>query len=129
MTQLETAENNDRAVLLSEEIDFLESLLGDVPLTPDVAKMVMDRRDIVRDGMSTFNFAQPTDTVEGGIPFPADLEGNQSARVSDAYEPDDEVDAEPEDEDHEYSPNRAIDPDLQRCTVCGQPRDECEGEP
>ncbi len=80
------SENNNRAVVLSEEVDFMESLLGE-ELPPGAHTMVLDRRDELRAAMQTAEGGSPTDEADEGYPMPDGVEEGDS----DEYEVDDAV--------------------------------------
>ena len=112
-------ENNDRAVIISEEIDFMEHLLT-ANLPSDVVSDIVERRDVLRDSIQTAEGGKADDGAEEGFSpgLPDDME-------SEAYEAADDVAIEAEDEDHEYVSNR----NDTRCLVCEQPKATCTEEP
>ena len=122
---LTEAERNEYAVLLSEELDFLEELLTTESMPVEAVRGLMDRRDTIRDKLQVLGYADPDDTAVQGIPLPSDDPGAYSMvpMSSELSDPEDEDPHVPEDEDHAYGPNRANDPELQRCTVCGEPEE------
>ena len=64
------AENNEKAVILSEELDFLEALLADYEHDPSVVTALLERRDVVRDAIRTSTAAEPADEASEGTPLP-----------------------------------------------------------
>lgn len=131
MTTLTEAERNQFAVTLSEESDFLEALLTHEDLPHTAVSDILTRRDIVREQLTVLGFASPSDDAEQGIPLPTDEPALYAANVPDSSEEEEDGDTPhvDEDEDHEFSPNRALAPAFIRCTVCGQPEAECREEP
>lgn len=130
MTSLNEVERNNYAVTLSEELDFLDALLDNEAMPVEVLRDVLTRRDIVREQLSVLGFAKVDDDAVQGIPLPS--QDARYAELPDESEEDEEWDAVvhmDEDEDHEYSPNRANDPAKQRCTICHQPEAACTEEP
>jgi len=65
----EWQENNYRAVVLSEEIDFLEELL-ELKVSLEVEKTIRNRLTVVREAMRTAPPAQPDSSPIEGTPFP-----------------------------------------------------------
>lgn len=71
-------ENNDKAVLLSEEVDFLEELAdavmdladeyADDPRIKAAADRIRDRMDVVREAMATAPPADPDAQADEGVP-------------------------------------------------------------
>ena len=113
------AENNSRAVTISEEIDFFEELLKEVH-DPEGRVMIVERRDELRAAMQTAEGGNALDSpVEGFSPGP-----EVELMESEAYDTDDDVDEDREDEDHEFVSDRAG-----KCQVCGQPEEACTEEP
>jgi len=67
----ETEENNRRAVLLSEEIDFLEEMAKTPSLPAKITQALMSRRDTLRAAMRTADqVAAPDAQAEEGTPLP-----------------------------------------------------------
>ena len=60
------AENNDKSVLLSEEIDFLTELASAHRWPPDVYADLMDRDNVLEQAMGGAPAADPTDDAEEG---------------------------------------------------------------
>jgi len=126
------AERNQYAVTLSEELEFLDGLMAHEDLPHEAVGAILTRRDIVREQLTVLGFANADDHAEEGIPLPADQPDLYFANVPTQSEVDDAADATvfiEADDDHEFSPNRALDPALIRCTVCGQPEAACTEEP
>ena len=126
-TSLVNAERNTYAVQLSEELEFLEELLGHTDLPPQAVHDIVERRDTIRQDLSVLAFAAADDTAEQGIPLPADAADLYAKHVpveSEPYDAEDEVPVETGDEDHEFASNRAG-----VCITCGQPEEACEEEP
>lgn len=117
MSTVVNAENNERAVTISEEIEFFEELLRH-EMPEGAALLILDRRDELRAAMQTAEGGNPTDTAEDGWSAPADLQ-------ADEYDPEDAVDVQAQDEDHEFQPDRGG----INCLTCGQPEAECQEEP
>lgn len=120
------AERNSYAVALSEELVFLEAILGHEELPPETVLALVERRDIIREALTLASSASAGDSAEEGIPLPG-VDPAFYASVPDNSEPDEPEDAvmvEVQDDDHEFVSDRAG-----NCQVCGQPQDECELEP
>ena len=113
------AENNSRAVTISEEIDFFEDLLKH-DMSPDAVTAIIERRDVLRESIQTAEGGKADDGADEGFSpgLPDDME-------SEAYDADDDVDVVAEDEDHDYVANR----NDKTCLVCEQPKEVCELEP
>lgn len=96
------AEANDRAVILSEEVEFLEWLLTQ-PIDPDIQTAVLDRRDIVRDAIRpTDALPDPNGAAEEGYPMPEGVEAGMTLAElpdeSEPYDPEDDL-GEPTEDD------------------------------
>lgn len=119
-TDIINSEANDRAVIISEEIEFMEHLLT-AELPSDVVTDIVERRDELRDSIrSTVQPAPPDGVAEEGFAVPDGVD-----MKSEAYGTEDEVKTLPEDEDHEYVSNR----NDKQCLVCGQSKEACTEEP
>lgn len=117
-TQLEMGENNERAAVISEEIDFIDGLLSHEDLMPDVIRQLIDRRDQLRDAIKGLNFASPTDEPVEGIPLP---DTSLPDEPSEEYDAEDDIVTLAEDEDHEFVQSRAP---YSSCITCGEPYSE-----
>lgn len=116
------SENNERAVVLSEEVDFLEALLVEEGLPPGAHTLILDRRDAVREALQTAEGGSATDEADEGYPMP---DGATEYPDSDEYDEEDAVAVMEVDEDHEFQPDRGG----EVCLICKQPREACEQEP
>ena len=67
MTIIDTTENNERAVLLSEEVDFLEEMATHDGLPDEVRGWLLERRDIIRAAIATAPPADPDATAGDGM--------------------------------------------------------------
>jgi hypothetical protein len=61
------AENNERGLMLSEEVEFLDSIIMEAPA--DMAGRIMERRDIIADYLRN-DEADPDEEVLEGTPLP-----------------------------------------------------------
>lgn len=87
------AENNDKAVVLSEEVEFLEALLLLPDLPEGAVGLILDRRDIVRASIQTSEGGKPSDSAEEGYPMPEGVEEGETlaAQGSEPYDADDDL--------------------------------------